>query len=341
MRCLTLADELRRHGAEVVFVCAELTGPLADRIIAAGHGLERIDPASAAPPPGISWDSAVMGAAAQRLDAQRTLAVLGGRQPNWVIVDHYRLDREWDAATRSGAARVAVIDDLANRPHDCDLLHDQTVGRDAAEYRPLVPEAAELLVGSHYALLRPEFEQARPQALERRGKGGPVRRILVSLGLTDVGGMTPDALEQTLAGAPDVAIDVVLGSAAPSLHKVKDLVAEHPRVALHVDSTQMASLMLSADLAIGAAGTSSWERCCLGLPTVTLVLAPNQGAIAEKLADAGAVHRPDAPGADGVGDAVRRLLTDEAYRSAIADNALRVCDGGGTRRVAERLLAPR
>jgi UDP-2,4-diacetamido-2,4,6-trideoxy-beta-L-altropyranose hydrolase len=233
-----------------------------------------------------------------------------------------------------------VIDDLASRCHDCDLLVDQTVGRARDDYRGLVPDDAELLIGSDYALLRPAFAALRPEAIARRQNSAVVRRILISLGMTDVGGMTVSAIEQTLAAIPGCAIDVVIGSAAPSFEQVQALAARHDLVTLHVDSDRMCELMAAADLAVGAAGTTSWERCCLGLPTVTLVVSPNQRTIARKLVEAGAIDLV-ATAKDDIASALQRLAAHSPLRAEMTSNSLRLCDGEGTRRVANRLLSAR
>jgi UDP-2,4-diacetamido-2,4,6-trideoxy-beta-L-altropyranose hydrolase len=228
-----------------------------------------------------------------------------------------------------------VIDDLANRPYDCDILLDQTFGRSADDYRERIPAGAKILAGATYALLRPEFARERPAALERREEGGPVRRILVSMGTTDPGGITARIVEQLLAAAPQCAIDVVLGPQAASLDQVRKLAAEHPAISIHVDSERMAELMRNADLAIGAAGSTSWERCCLGLPAIVFVMADNQRVGATALNKAGvAVAVAD------VGELVEnlnRILASPELRIRMSEKAMQVTDGLGTQRVCDAM----
>ncbi len=314
-----------------VFVCASVPTPLARRILLAGHELVRIEPPHSGPSSG-----RVLPESAQELDAQRVRAALGDRPVAWVVLDHYELSASWSRAARAFAPRILVIDDLANREHDGDVLLDQTLGRDAQDYAGIVRERCRLILGPRHALLRPEFLQARPDALRRRRVPGPVQRLLLSLGATDVGGVTLPALEAVLDAQVDASVDVVLGSGAASLPHVQRIAADDPKVVVHVDRRNMATLMAGADLAVGAAGTSSWERCCLALPTVTLVLADNQRLVAAGLVEAGAAVAVGRT-AD-LAAVVRRVADDATARAEMAAAAAAVTDGAGAASLAELML---
>lgn len=335
LRCLNLAGELARRGLDSVFASARLTPFARARLAAAGAELLEIEPTPglADEPPG--WDGAPLGEAEQRTDAARCRAALAGRAPEWTIVDHYRLDRLWEQAFAGGGGKLLVVDDLANRPHDCVILVDQTFGRDAADYAALVPPDCRILAGARYAMLPTEFAAARPRALARR-RGGAVRRLLVSLGTTDIGGITRKAVESVLAAGVDCGIDVVLASGAPSLEPVRALARRDPRLRVHVDTADMIALMTEAGLAVGAPGTSSWERCCLGLPAVTVVVADNQRFVAKMLAQAGAVAAVESP--DRIGAAVTRLLADPAALGRMSAAAAAIADGAGAALVAAAAL---
>ena len=334
MRCLTLANALGESGAEVTFVAAAMPEALGERIAAAGHRLARIASSPEMQRDGAKWEEPPLSTEAQRADAEATRRAAG--QADWLIVDHYLLNARWHSAGRSFADQLLVIDDLANRPCDCDILLDQTYGRSAADYRELVPDGARILAGATYALLRPEFARERPAALDRRKVGGPVRRILVSMGIADPDGITARVAEQVLAAASECAIDVVAGAHAISLEHVRELAGGHSRILVHVDSEQMAELMRDADVAIGAAGMTSWERCCLGLPSIVLVLADNQRAGAEALAasDAALVTRH----ADEVSAELGRLLNDADAVARMSAAAFAISDGLGTSRVLGAML---
>lgn len=247
-----------------------------------------------------------------------------------MVLDSYRMAPATEAAWRARAGRLAVIDDLA-RPHDADLVLDPSFGREARDY-----SAPVVLAGPAYALVRPAFVAARAGALARRGD--PARRCLVSLGLTDVGGIT-GRVAAALADS-GLTLDVVVGAGAPSLPALEALVAEG-RVTLHVDSDDMAGLITRADLCVGAGGSSVWERACLGLPTVTLILADNQRDMAMKLDAAGVTVALDArwPGLEGrLVEAVGRLVADDGLRAGLSARSAALCDGLGAERAAEQLL---
>lgn len=330
MRCLTLADALAERGATCTFVCRHLTDALADVICARGHGLHRLPPA----PHGCDdlahspWLDTTMAD-----DAAACAPLLAGLDPDWLVVDHYALDARWTRAVR-GRARVLAIDDLADRALDCDLLVDSTAGRLAGDYDGLVRDDAPRLTGPMFAPLRPEFAALRAQALARRG--GPVRHVLVAMGGVDVGNVTG----RVLAGLAGTGLQttVVLGSAAPHLDAVRAQVSAIGGARLLVDTPDMAALMVQADLAIGAAGSTAWERCALGLPTVLLVLADNQRAVAAGLELAGAARIL------GTGDTVDwparlRGLIGRIDPGQMSAAAAALTDGAGARRVVGMLHA--
>ena len=334
MRCLTLANALAESGAELTFVAAAMPEVLEARIAAAGHRLVRVPASLEMQREGPDWEEPSLSAEAQLADAETTRSAVG--HADWVVVDHYLLDACWHSAARGSAGHILVIDDLANRSYDCDILLDQTFGRSPDDYRDRVPGGARILAGATYALLRPEFARERLAALDRREASGPVRRILVSIGTADPDGITWRIVEQVLAAAPQCAIDVVVGSQAAGGHHISDLAAGHADVSVHVNSDRMAELMRDSDLAIGAAGTTSWERCCLALPTIALVTADNQRLAADNLQRAGAVVLADS--ADQIGALLRRLMDHERTRQSMIAAAAAITDGNGTKRVAGAII---
>ena len=217
-----------------------------------------------------------------------------------LVVDHYGRGAAFEHGCRPWAATILVIDDLADRRHCVDRLLDQTHGREEADYRLLTGPDCRLLLGARFALLRPQFQAYRPGALARRGSDGPAQRLLVSFGATDSGGATMLALQGVALGCPGLQVDVVVGSFSRNRDEIDHLAARlSPAVTVHRSVSDMASLMTDADFAIGAAGGTSWERCCLGLPTLVVVTADNQRDIARSLAAAGAI---DLVGDAGHGD---------------------------------------
>ena len=255
-----------------------------------------------------------------------------------VVLDHYDLSA--DDQRRLAAGRPAlVIDDLADRPLAADIVLDAEPVRLAEHYAGLVPAETELLLGPAFAPVRPAFAERRSQALAARA-GRPPSRALVSLGLTDVGGITGKVVNLLRPLAHDLILDVVAGAGAASLPALR--AQEGPSLALHVDAKDMASLIADADLAIGAGGSSAWERCVLGLPSLCLVLADNQVDTAHALEANGAAVSLDvrSPDFDALfADAFSDLIAAPDRLARMSQAAASLCDGLGAPRVARRLLA--
>lgn len=343
MRCLTLADALAEASAQCIFVMRQKPGNLEGAVRSRGHqvlmlssgGAEQSARHSESEPPhtdwlGVSWEA----------DASDTLQALKGIELDWLVVDHYALDYRWESKVVGCCRRLMAIDDLADRKHQCDLLLDQNLGREPHDYDGLVPGHAKRLIGSDYALLRPEFSRARALSVEERKTREP-GNILVSMGGVDAVNVTGDVLRvlDTIEVVASCRVTVVLGAACPHIDEVIEQ-AESMRLDTRVvvNASNMAELMSQADLAIGAAGGSAWERCCLGLPSLLVVMAGNQLPGAEALKRAGAslilgwqdaieetlpraMHEVFAPG---------RLLE-------LSQNAAAICDGLGVQRVADAL----
>ena len=339
MRCLTLAGALREQGMDCAFVCREHPGHLRDAVERLGFPLAMLPPAkgAAGPSPHAHW----LGAS-QAQDARDTLQAMAGRQPDWVVVDHYALDAQWESQVRTGCARLLAIDDLADRRHYCDLLLDQNLGRSAQAYAELCPTDCKVLAGPAYALLRPEFAALRQRSLERR-RAAPLRHLLVTMGGGDALGMSAKTLEALRdADLPGgFRITVAMGAQARGLDAVRALAARMPwSTEVVVNVSDIAALMADSDLAIGAVGGTAWERCCLGLPTLAVVLADNQRPGAEALANSGAaLVLPAGEGfADALRGALRHLLDDPDALRAMQVAAAAVTDGEGTARVTKEMV---
>lgn len=263
---------------------------------------------------------------------------------DWLVVDHYGLNADWESGCRDWAGSILAIDDLADRKHDCDILLDQTFGRRAEDYDGLVPAPCRVLAGSDFALLRPDFARARPASLARRGDTKGIERILVNLGATDPNNHSLEVLKGIVASGTTAAVDVVLGAAAPHLESIRAQIDAMPQQArLHVEAHDMPALIAAADLGIGAGGTSTWERCCLGLPSLLLVIAENQRAVAEAVAAAGAarvIPGPQEALAGQIAAAVSELAGDAAALCHLSARAAALCDGRGCDRLGLALVTP-
>lgn len=253
-----------------------------------------------------------------------------------IVFDLHGVGRDEERAARNAARRIVVIDDLADRPHDCDALINSSGAATPRDYQQLVPALCLLLLGPRYAPVAPRFRALRPTSLARRAQSRSVGNILVSFGLTDPVNATCRALAALQPVAPP-AVVVAIGAGAPYLPAVR--AACEGWAELDVDSTRMAELMASADIALGAAGSSSWERCCLGLPSVAVTIAEDQRGIANMLAQSGAsvtLTFADAS-VEAIRSAVAALLADGDRRRRMADAAASLCDGDGARRVVKAL----
>lgn len=325
MRCLSLARALEAQGAQCAFVDSPSAAPILSRFGNLDHALLAM-----------ARGDDLAGLVKAAGDFTRVFA------PHAIVIDHYDADASHEKTLASSGAKIVVIDDLANRPHAADLLVDPGYGRRVADYAGLVPEHCLRLAGPQYALLRPEFPAARPRALSRRAKSGPVTRAMVSLGLTDVGGITARVVEVIAPLMGEARLDVVLGAGATSLDSLTTLARQDRRIRLHIETVEMFALAADADLAVGGGGSSTWERACVGLPTISIVLAENQADMAAKMADAGLILTLDARAAGfeaALAQAWRSLIDAPQARAALSERSAAFCDGRGASRVADAILS--
>jgi len=319
MRCLTLAATLAESGwhvgfavnSEALSVVPSLVESVADILVLGEHD---------------------------------EVAALAERWPDGVkllVVDHYGRDVSFEQRCRPWAARLLAIDDLANRCHEVDFLLDQTHGRNESDYRALAGPTCRLLLGARFALLRPQFQACRSPALARRESADRARRLLISFGATDSTGVTMLALRAVVQACSALCADVVIGAFSRDSEEIHRLAASmSPTVSVHRSVCDMASLMMQADIAVGACGTTSWERCCLGLPTLVIVTAENQRQIAQHLSTAGAIEfvgDVGAVSADTLANRIRALGDDPSRLRTMARVAKTICDGQGAARVRAAL----
>lgn len=343
MRCLALAQALRAEDADCHFICRSFPGDLITRIAESGFGVTALprgqwmdEPAAhdASLPAHAAWLGGTWHA-----DADATAVILQALRPDWLVIDHYALDRAWEREVRPFCGGLMVIDDLVDRPHDCDLLLDQTLGRLPADYASHVPQGCLLLAGTRYALLRAEFFALRECSLRGRAAGG-LRKILVSMGGVDQLNATGRVL-QALRQCPlpqDCSLTVLMGGQAPWLDETRRQAAAMPWPCdLRVDAANVAELLADCDLAIGAAGGSAWERCALGVPSLLVVMARNQQDVARSLERAGAAKvLGDADPIATVLPRVMAGITSEVL-AGMSRAASDVCDGRGAARVVRVL----
>ena len=340
VRCLTLAGALRTRGAEVLFICRALPGDLSGMVESQGfRRLQLAEPdvgAVADPaPPHAGW----LGVPASG-DAAETAALLAAELPDWLVVDHYGLDVRWEAALRPLAGRIMAIDDLADRVHDCDVLLDQNYWHERpGRYDGLLPAHCLGLLGPRFALLRPEFQAARAYA-GGRTRDGKVARVLVFFGASDTANATLKTLQALRMVAPALAVDVVVGLNNPHRDAIRAAAAAMSDARCH-DYVEMAALMTAADLYLGAAGTTTWERCCLGLPSLVLALNAAQAAAIAELEQAGAtclLGLADEVSVDALAAAIGRALAWPGHLSRYSRITMALVDGCGAQRCSSMLF---
>ena len=341
MRCLTLASGLSEKGARISFLCREHDGNLIDLI--RSHGflvhvlplLSQIDYSEGDPldPSHAAW----LGCNWQ-VDVEHCRAVLND-PVDWIIVDHYAIDYRWENALRDKCHKMMCIDDLADRVHACDLLLDQNFGRTEDDYLDLVPSGTKLLLGPQYALLRHEFADWREASL--KGRMQPqLRHLLITMG-----GVDQDNVTEVILNTIDQyqlidleRITVILGPHAPWLDNVRKLVSKmSASVTLLSNVNNMAELMAKCDLAIGAGGTTTWERCSLGIPTVLISLAENQKYISREVSKAGAAILCDVQDVEHELGNILRVVSEPDCLQRLSWNASQITDGRGMQSVRQLL----
>ena len=316
LRCLALAEGLKALGVEARFATDRVTRDTVGLLGASPFDVVETAPA----------------------EAHRHAVA---RETDIVIFDSHAFDRAVEQGWQSLAKVRVTIDDLANRPHDCDVLISHAAGRTAAVYAGLVPQRCAVLAGPSYALLRPQFAALRRRALARR-QNWPPRRLLIAMGLTDVGGVTRLSVEAACRTGLPLSIDVVTGQTAVSLPWLREQAAAGAlRLHIDLDAFGMADLMAEADIAIGSGGGTSLERCCLGLPSLVIMVADNQRSSVANLVQAGAVTlvgmlAETMP--EQIAASLAALANDSAALEAQATAAAAVVDGEGVWRVGRVIL---
>ncbi len=282
IRCLTLARAMQQKGAEVSFVCRQHEGDLIDMVsrefpvhnLPAVSGSLDEDSDSHEHWLGTSWQQ----------DANDTIAAIDAAGCDWMIMDHYALDAHWQQELASYYRHLMVIDDLADRRHHADILLDQNEYPDREQrYQDLVNTDCQQLLGPEYTLLRDEFTR-----LEPRDRSGEVKHLLVFFGGADNSNETAKTLQAVVSLATPLVTTVVLGSSNRHAATIRQMAAGIADTEVLQAVDNMAELMQQADLAIGAGGTTTWERASLGLPAITLSQAENHVAVNQAMHDRGA-----------------------------------------------------
>ena len=338
MRCLTLAEELKKKGSYIKFICRHLPDYLQSMLVEKEIDFSRLN----YPNNEFNLDeldhSNWLGVS-QFLDSQDTIHALTDRSWDWLVVDHYALDYRWENELKVVVKSILVIDDLADRTHNCDILLDQNYYSDmGTRYNGKIPKHCQILLGPMHALLREEFRQIRSHVKIRNHK---LSNILIFFGGVDVEnftGLTIDALSNSAFAG--LRINVVLGAQHPYLDEIKLLCLKNGYIC-HIQTKQMAELMLGAELAIGAGGSATWERCCMGLPALIVSLANNQKRIAQGIDILQAGKFLDGKAKDVINEIVELVQfysNNQDDLEMLSKNAYAATDGMGVIRLGNLLL---
>lgn len=345
MRCISLSSELANRGASCKFVVRKARGNFYDQVINMGFDIDFLPEHSDSNCNTLSFEGAKgysswLGVDSS-LDASQTLGVIEGQEIDLLIVDHYGIDFSWEKKLNTSCKRLMVIDDLANRSHDCDVLLDQTYGRSSSAYTKLVSKKTKMFVGSEYALLRPQFYKLRSYSLSRR-RNGKIRHVVISLGGVDKFNLTTTILDAIKGSSLEVdcKVSVVVGVKCPWINRIYHEAVGMPwRTEVFVGLEEMAELLSECDLVIGAAGGSSWERACLGVPTILVVAADNQREIAKNLEQANAVIVVDMKNlSELIVKAINYLLVNYEEVIAMSIKSSNITSGNGANIIANYLM---
>ena len=335
-RCLALADVLIKAGKKVRFVTKNHPGNVALNLIRQGVEVTFLSVRQ----PKLLKQCKVQHAnwlgGTQQDDAMQTINAISDLFVECLIVDHYAIDSDWHKALRPFCKRLMVIDDLGDRDFDCDLLLDQNLGSTAKKYKDLAPKSCQLLLGPFYALLRDEFSTVRAKSLARRDAFKSFENILISMGGSD-----PDNYTKLILNELEKAkclvnskFNIILG---PQYKYFSDLKnhskLSNLRLRLFHNVSNIAEFMQIADLAIGASGSTSWERCCLGLPSIQFIVADNQVCIAKALEKKGAIKI-----CSDLSELIPSVANAKLSLKRMSFIARDICDGLGATRVANTLL---
>lgn len=338
MRCLTLANSLKNKGASVTFLCRQYQGNLIAKITQQGFPVLKLSTLKQQ-----SCNSDV--SYSQEQDIQECTEVLKDSKIfDLFIVDHYELDSHWHTALKPYYTKLLVIDDLANRKHHCDFLLDQTLNRSQKSYGEFIPLHCQTLLGQPYMLLREEFSNKKSNLLNKRLNKKELNHVLITMGGMDPHNLSLIALNSQVLlkeKHSNLKVSVLITSQATHIKQLKVFADKHQWIDLKIDSSNVSEIMEKADIAIGASGSTAWERCCLALPTLSIIDATNQIFVDQSLTNQKAcisLGWYENITSELLYNQCRALLEDRETYNKLAISANDICDGKGSERVSQILL---
>lgn len=319
IRCLTLAKSFLENDVIVVFICVNISHSLAQLIVTEGIILEKID----------SFDDELK-------DAHNVVEVLGKYPKGFIVVDHYELSISWHLVINKEVHKIVVLDDLANRPLFCHLLINSSCFNKSA-YQNLVPEFCEQMLGPEFVILKPEYLYFKKSHWQEK-----IRKVFIFMGGADSKNVTSKIIEAFSHTTFDgISFDIVIGSSNLQKREIEKLVALKNNFTIYQNRPHLADLMQSADIAIGAGGTSAWERICVGLPSAIITLAENQVSLTENLSDMGLVTylgHYNVVTTQMIRDFLVKEISFGRLKKKFSETK-RLCDGLGVERICQSILA--
>jgi UDP-2,4-diacetamido-2,4,6-trideoxy-beta-L-altropyranose hydrolase len=317
MRSLALAQAWMAGGNPCMFV-SDCGSELRARITASGAAFDR-----------------AVGIQDLGADLEFLSNLAESRNPAWIALDGYHFDTAYQAQLRRKGFRLIVLDDTAHLDrYHAGVIVNQNIHAERLRYN-CDPDTVALL-GTRYALLRTEFLNARPRALQHRAVN-----VLVIMGGSDFKNATRPVIEALLRlRHSGLSIRVVVGPANPNAEALQEMARRSSSVEILIDPPDVAALMAWADLAVSGGGSTCWELAYMRVPSVLMILAATQARIAHGLHEAGAMR---CAGEFENFSETRFLETfDELLESADARVAMKkaqegLVDGRGARRVVKFL----
>jgi len=344
-RCLTLADEMKKRGADVLFFCRKHPGFSPEFIQNRGHRVVALPKPDTTQTENDGLKHSMWLGVSQLQDARETSEELltngfsEDKKADWLIVDHYSLDARWESQLQDLSSKIMCIDDLADRFHKCHILLDQNLHTDMKKrYNGKLPANCQKLLGPKYALLRPDFLQLRNKL---KNHDGNVNRILVFMGGSDPTNETKKVLEAlSRIKKQAISVDVVVGAVNPFRQEIAAQCTLLPNVSFFCQVGNIAELMLSADLSIGGAGSATWERCSMGLPSILISIADNQDDLAESVQRVNAaifLGKKQYISIDQLASSIQKTINNKLLLQQLSKNSASLVDGHGTERVLREL----
>ena len=324
MRCFALAEVIKNMNFNVYFISKGIEGNVIKNVENYGYKVFRID-SKAIKSSKSHW----------KMDAVKTTKIIQRfkNEKNLLLVDNYELSNMWETWLKLVVDKIIVIDDFLNRSHNCDLFIDQNLHTSKKERNKI---NCKKLLGPKYALLRKEFIKSRKIVKKRSGK---INRILVSFGGSDEKNQTLKVLKAIKKlDKEKINVDVIVGEPNKNKIKIKKICSMLKNSTYYQQTKNMAKIMNKADLAIGAGGIITWERCCLGLPSIVSIVSKNQEDAVNAVSKKGCLinlGRAERLISEDYLNAIKKLDSRKLIR--MQKKCMELIDGRGTERVAKQI----